>query len=47
VPLDIVVTPDRVIRTGSTHERPAGIDWDALDDERVAEMPVLSRFDRR
>ncbi|WP_281193495.1 5-formyltetrahydrofolate cyclo-ligase [Halorubrum sp. F4] len=42
VPLDLVVTPDRVIRTGSTVDRPAGVDWDALDSDKLAEIPVLA-----
>jgi 5-formyltetrahydrofolate cyclo-ligase len=42
VPLDLVVTPDRVHRTESDAPRPAGVDWDALDDERLSAMPVLA-----
>jgi len=44
VPIDIVVTPERTIRTDSPFERPAGIDWAALSDERVEEIPVLAEF---
>ncbi|WP_254537215.1 5-formyltetrahydrofolate cyclo-ligase [Halomarina litorea] len=43
VPMDVVVTPERVIRTGATG-RPAGIDWDLLSEERIAEIPVLDRL---
>jgi 5-formyltetrahydrofolate cyclo-ligase len=43
VPMDVVVTPDRTVRTGATG-RPDGVAWDLLDDERVAEIPVLERF---
>ncbi|WP_435075725.1 5-formyltetrahydrofolate cyclo-ligase [Halorubrum sp. HHNYT27] len=42
VPLDLIVTPERTIRTETPFERPAGIDWDALDDERLDEIPVLA-----
>ena len=42
VPLDLVVTPERTIRTETRYERPTGIDWDALDDERLAEIPALA-----
>ena len=42
VPLDLVVTPDHVHRTESDAPRPAGIDWDALDDERLSAIPVLA-----
>jgi 5-formyltetrahydrofolate cyclo-ligase len=43
VPMDLVVTPERTVRTDAG-EKPAGIAWDELDDERVAAMPVLSRL---
>ncbi|EJN58304.1 5-formyltetrahydrofolate cyclo-ligase [Halogranum rubrum] len=44
VPMDLVVTPDRLVRTDSPFPRPTGIDWDVLDDERLDEIPVLRRF---
>jgi len=42
VPLDLIVTPERTVRTETPYERPAGIDWDALDPERLDEIPVLA-----
>jgi 5-formyltetrahydrofolate cyclo-ligase len=45
VPMDLVVTPDRTVRTGAT-TKPSGIRWDALSDERLAEMPLLERLKR-
>ncbi len=42
VPIDLVVTPDRAIRTNTPYRRPEGVDWDALDEERLAEIPVLA-----
>ncbi|WP_144921140.1 5-formyltetrahydrofolate cyclo-ligase [Halorubrum salsamenti] len=42
VPLDLVVTPERTIRTETPYARPEGIDWDALDDEKLDAIPVLS-----
>lgn len=44
VPMDLVVTPDRLVRTESPFPRPTGIDWDSLDEERLDEIPVLRRF---
>jgi 5-formyltetrahydrofolate cyclo-ligase len=44
VPLDLVVTPDRTIRTDTSHDRPTGIDWDRLDADRVADVPALARL---
>ncbi|WP_049947619.1 5-formyltetrahydrofolate cyclo-ligase [Candidatus Halobonum tyrrellensis] len=46
VPMDLVVTPDRTVETGADG-KPAGVDWDALDDERLAEIPVLDRLRAR
>ena len=42
VPVDLVVTPERVIETATPYPRPAGVDWDALSPARLAEMPVLA-----
>jgi 5-formyltetrahydrofolate cyclo-ligase len=42
VPLDLITTPRRTIRTETTYERPSGIDWDALDADRLDEIPVLA-----
>jgi 5-formyltetrahydrofolate cyclo-ligase len=44
VPMDLVVTPDRVVRTETPHDRPTAVDWDLLDEERLAEIPVLARL---
>ncbi|GAA0533363.1 5-formyltetrahydrofolate cyclo-ligase [Halorubrum ejinorense] len=42
VPLDVVVTPERTIRTETPHGRPDGVDWDALDEEKLDAIPVLA-----
>ena len=44
VPLDVVVTPERTVRTTAAREKPAGVDWTELSAERIAEIPVLERF---
>ncbi|WP_435145556.1 5-formyltetrahydrofolate cyclo-ligase [Halobaculum sp. P14] len=46
VPLDLICTPERTIRPGSAAKppRPGGVDWDALPDEKLAEIPVLQRL---
>jgi 5-formyltetrahydrofolate cyclo-ligase len=43
VPLDVVCTPSRTIRC-ERRERPVGVDWAALSEARIAEMPVLERL---
>lgn len=44
VPMDLVVTPDRRIRTDSGAEKPDGIDWDQLSDEKIEEIPILQQL---
>jgi len=44
VPMDLVVTPDRVVETDTPHDRPGGVDWTEVSDEDVDEMPVLGRL---
>ena len=39
--VDVIVTPDEVVRTGSRRRSP-GIIWDHLDDETVEAIPVLA-----
>jgi 5-formyltetrahydrofolate cyclo-ligase len=40
VPMDLLVTPDRVVRTGAG-AKPSGIAWESLADERIEAMPIL------
>lgn len=42
VPMDLAVTPERTIETDTPYDRPDGIDWSALDEERIAAIPVLA-----
>ncbi|MFB6173803.1 MAG: 5-formyltetrahydrofolate cyclo-ligase [Halobacteriales archaeon] len=44
VPLDLIATPERLLRTDAPHGRPDGIDPDRLPAERREEIPVLERF---
>lgn len=44
VPVDFVVTPERVIECDATYGRPEGIVWDALDEEKVDSIPLLERL---
>jgi 5-formyltetrahydrofolate cyclo-ligase len=43
VPVDLVVTPERAIRTRPAFAKPAGIRWDELSAEQLEAMPVLRR----
>jgi 5-formyltetrahydrofolate cyclo-ligase len=42
VPVDLVVTPERVIRTRGRRAKPRGIRWGALSDTQVEAMPPLA-----
>lgn len=46
VPLDLVVTPERVVRTDTEYGTPDGVDWDMLSREMIEEIPVLGRLSR-
>lgn len=45
VPMDLIATPERLIRTDTPYPRPGGIDRGALDAEMIEEIPVLQRFE--
>jgi 5-formyltetrahydrofolate cyclo-ligase len=44
--VDLVVTPERFIRTGARKRTP-GIIWDHLNAEKIAHIPVLAELNRR
>lgn len=44
VPIDWIVTPERTIRTEAISDKPTGVTWDALDDDRIDEIPILRRL---
>jgi 5-formyltetrahydrofolate cyclo-ligase len=45
VPLDLIVTPERVIRCPRRKGRPAGtVRWDELTDEKIESIPLLARL---
>ncbi len=41
-PLDLIVTPEEVVRTNTTLSRPGGILWAHLAEEKAAAIPVLA-----
>ena len=45
VPLDFIVTPERVIDCRRDRPRPAAsIDWDGLTEEKIAAIPLLAAW---
>lgn len=47
IPLDLIVTPDEVIPCDPAFERPAGVDWDALTEEKIEAIPLLKRSQKQ
>lgn len=47
LPLSVVVTPDEAVSVDDPPPRPDGIDWSALSDDDLDEMPVLRRLRRK
>jgi 5-formyltetrahydrofolate cyclo-ligase len=47
VPVDVIVTATRVLRTGRTFARPRKIDWSVLSAGQLAAMPPLRALRRR
>ncbi|PSQ41160.1 5-formyltetrahydrofolate cyclo-ligase [Halobacteriales archaeon QS_9_68_42] len=44
VPVDVVCTPERTVRTDAEGGKPTGIDWERLSEDRIEEIPVLERL---
>ena len=44
VPVDLIVTPTRVIRARGTRPKPRGIRWDELSAAQIAAMPLIARL---
>jgi 5-formyltetrahydrofolate cyclo-ligase len=44
VPMDVVCTPTRTVRTETARQRPEGIFWNDLDSKRLDEIPILDRL---
>ncbi len=44
VPLDLIVTPTRVIRVEGRRTRPPGVVWEELTPEKIAAIPLLQRL---
>ncbi|MHA2061530.1 MAG: 5-formyltetrahydrofolate cyclo-ligase [Candidatus Sifarchaeia archaeon] len=47
VSLDIVITPNSVIYTNTTYQKPQGILWELLSDLRICSIPMLEELKSR
>ena len=44
LPVDIIVTPTRIIRTCPVKEKPRGIYWNLLPEKKLSEIPILQEL---
>ena len=44
VPVDIILTPERIIKTNNPYPKPKGIYWDEIDKEKLESIPILKKF---
>lgn len=44
LPVDIIVTPNEIIRTNTNIQKPKGLIWNLLDEEKIAKIPLLSKL---
>lgn len=44
VPIDVIATPDELIEIAAPLPAPAGIDWERLPADALAEMPILMQL---
>jgi 5-formyltetrahydrofolate cyclo-ligase len=47
VSLDIVITPNRVIYTRTTYQKPQGILWELLPNSKISSIPLLEELKSR
>ena len=44
IPVDVLITPDEVIKTGHSIPRPTGIYWHLLPEEKISAIPILQHL---
>ncbi len=44
VPMEYLVTPERLIRTETGEGKPTGLDWKSLPGEKIENIPILQRL---
>ncbi|MBE9065080.1 5-formyltetrahydrofolate cyclo-ligase [Leptolyngbya cf. ectocarpi LEGE 11479] len=45
--LDLIVTPTRSWTTEHSHPRPTGLDWDTIQPDQIANIPILQAWFKR
>jgi len=41
MPVDIIVTPTKILKTKGKYRKPKGIDWNLINEEILREIPIL------
>ncbi len=44
IPLDFIVTPEKIFKIHTKFEKPGGIFWDLLSDEQIESIPILKKL---
>ena len=44
MPIDIIVTPTKIIRTNTKYKKPKGILWEHLTKEKIEQIPLIKHF---
>lgn len=47
IPVDFIVTPDKIVECKTKLPRPSGIYWEYLDEEKIAAVPLLKKMKAR
>ena len=47
IPIDIIITPERIIETKTTYPRPKGIFWKKVTDKMLQDIPVLKELEMK
>ncbi|WP_031292782.1 5-formyltetrahydrofolate cyclo-ligase [Leptolyngbya sp. Heron Island J] len=45
--LDLIVTPTRCLATDNNHPKPQGLDWDSIQPDQIANIPILRAWSKR
>ena len=46
VPVDIIVTPTSVYKVENKLNKPSGINWDILTEEKIKQIPLLQQLQK-
>ena len=44
VPVDIIITPTRIIKANRIREKPKGIYWDLMEEKKISNIPILKEL---